>query len=93
MRAVVWTRYGPPEVLQLQDVPRPMPRDDEVLVRAASINSWDNELLDGVAQITVGGRRRPPHRILGCDIAETAEAFRYYREGRFTGKIVVTMRG
>ncbi len=67
----MWTRYGPPEVLQLQEVERPVPRDDEVLVEvhAASINSWDDELLRGVAQITLGGRARPPYRILGCDIA------------------------
>ena len=76
MRAVVWTRYGPPEVLKLQEVGRPAPKDDEVLVRvhAASINSWDVELMDGVAQITFGGRTRPPHKILGCDISGTVES-------------------
>ena len=50
MRAIVWTRYGPPlDVLQEQELERPVPKDDEVLVRvrAASINSWDKELLNG----------------------------------------------
>ncbi len=75
MKASVWTRYGPPEVMELQEVPRPSPRDDEVLVRvrAASMNSWDWELTRGVAQITLGGRRSPPYRVLGCDVSGTVE--------------------
>jgi NADPH:quinone reductase-like Zn-dependent oxidoreductase len=73
MKAVVWTRRGPPEVLELQEVDRPSPKDDEVQVKvhAASINSWDWELMAGVAQITFGGRTRPPRKILGCDISGT----------------------
>jgi NADPH:quinone reductase-like Zn-dependent oxidoreductase len=75
MKAVVWTRYGPPEVLQQQDLERPTPKEDEVLVRvrAASINSWDWELLQGRAGFNLGGRLRPPHKILGCDVAGTVE--------------------
>ncbi len=75
MKASVWTRYGPPEVLELQEVERPTPKDDEVLVKvhAASINSWDWELMNGVGHITLGGRASPPHKILGCDIAGTVE--------------------
>ena len=63
VKASVWTRYGPPEeVFQLQEVERPSPRDNEVLVRvhAASINSWDWELTQGVGSITLGRRGRPP---------------------------------
>ena len=75
MKAIVWTRYGPPDVLQLEEVERPTPKDDEVLVKifAASINSWDMELLEGRAQITLGGRLKPKHKILGCDVAGCVE--------------------
>jgi NADPH:quinone reductase-like Zn-dependent oxidoreductase len=43
MRATVCTRYGPPEVLQLQDVEKPIPKDDEVLIKihAATVTSSD----------------------------------------------------
>jgi len=75
MRAVVWTRYGSPDVLQQQDLERPHSKDDEVLVKvhAASINSWDWELLNGESRINLGGRLKPPYKILGCDVAGTVE--------------------
>ena len=72
MKAVVWTRYGPPEVLVYQEVDTPEPKDDEmrIKVHAASINSWDWEMMKRKGD---GSRARPPHRILGCDIAGTVE--------------------
>jgi NADPH:quinone reductase-like Zn-dependent oxidoreductase len=76
MKAIVWTRYGPPDVLQQQELERPVPMENEVLVRvrAASINSWDLELFQGRAEkINLGGRLKPPYRILGCDVAGTVE--------------------
>jgi NADPH:quinone reductase-like Zn-dependent oxidoreductase len=75
MRAAVWTRFGPPDVLELQDVERPTPGEDELLIKinAASINSWDRELMNGEAQITFGGRLRPKYKILGCDVAGVVE--------------------
>ncbi len=75
MRAVVWTRYGSPDVLQQQDLERPTSKNDEVLIKvhAASINSWDWELLNGKARINLGGRLKPPYKILGCDVAGTVE--------------------
>jgi len=76
MKAVLWTGFGPPDVLQLMEVERPAPKEDEVLIRvaAASINSWDKELMEGKAQITLGGRLRPKFRVLGCDVAGRVEA-------------------
>jgi NADPH:quinone reductase-like Zn-dependent oxidoreductase len=46
MRAVVWTAYGPPEVLEVREVPRPVPGDDEVLIRvhATSVFAGDAEM-------------------------------------------------
>ncbi|HKM89319.1 MAG TPA: NAD(P)-dependent alcohol dehydrogenase [Candidatus Acidoferrales bacterium] len=50
MKAAVYTRYGPPEVLQITNVEKPVPKDNEVLikVRAASVNPLDWRLLRGV---------------------------------------------
>ncbi|WP_159602595.1 alcohol dehydrogenase catalytic domain-containing protein, partial [Agromyces humi] len=73
MRAVRYERYGGPERLRLVDLPTPQPGSDEVLVRvrAASLNSWDWDLLRGRPLITRlgGGLRRPPHPVLGADVA------------------------
>ena len=50
MKAIVFTRYGTPDVLELRDVDKPTPKDDEVLVRvhAVSINDWDWQILQGI---------------------------------------------
>lgn len=72
MKAIVYERYGPPEVLELRDVPRPTPQEGQVLVRiaAASLNAWDWDLLKGQPFITrLAGPTRPQYRILGADIA------------------------
>ncbi len=73
MRAIVYERFGGPEVLHLEEVEKPVPGDGEVLVRvrAASVNSWDWDLLRGVPSILRLGK--PPHRTLGADIAGTVE--------------------
>jgi NADPH:quinone reductase-like Zn-dependent oxidoreductase len=72
MRAVVYTRYGSPDVLTLADVPIPVAGAGEVLVRlrAVSLNLSDWETLTGrPAYARLGGLFRPRRHILGSDIA------------------------
>ena len=73
MRAVVHDRYGPPEVLRLEDVPRPVPKDDEILVKihATTVSRTDCALRAGEPFISrlVTGLRRPKRKILGSDLA------------------------
>ena len=76
MKAIVYTRYGPPDVLQLKEVERPTPTDDEVLIKvqAASVNRSDWETLTGTPLYArIGGLLRPRHHILGSDIAGRVE--------------------
>ena len=77
MKAVVYARYGSPDVLQVVDRPAPVPGPGEVLVRvrAVSLNRSDWETLIGrPLYARVGGLRRPRRPILGSDIAGTVEA-------------------
>jgi NADPH:quinone reductase-like Zn-dependent oxidoreductase len=72
VKAVVYTRYGPPAVLRLTDVETPVPKSDEVLVRihAVSLNGSDWETLRGKPLYSrIAGPFRPRHHILGSDIA------------------------
>ena len=72
MRAVVYDRYGDPEVLRIDDVPMPSPGSRQVLVKVAatSINLSDWETLRGSPLYSrLGGLRAPARRILGSDIA------------------------
>src|SRR5512134_889037 len=76
MKAIVYTEYGSPDVLQLKEVAKPAPADNEVLVRihAVSINGSDREGLIGrPLYARMGGLRRPGHPILGSDIAGQVE--------------------
>lgn len=78
MKAIVFTRYGSPDVLESREVEKPTPKDDEVLirVRAASINDWDWEALHGRPFVNrlIFGLRTPKKQILGSDIAGRVEA-------------------
>ncbi|HTB89894.1 MAG TPA: NAD(P)-dependent alcohol dehydrogenase [Steroidobacteraceae bacterium] len=78
MKAIVFTRYGSPDVLELKDVDRPTPKDDEVLIRvhAASLNDWDCGALDGTSLVNrlIFGLLKPRIQILGSDIAGRVEA-------------------
>jgi len=78
MKAIVYHKYGPPDVLKLEEVQKPTPRDDEVLIKvhAASANPADWHLLRGepfLARLTAG-LLKPKNRILGADIAGRVEA-------------------
>jgi len=73
MKAIVYEEYGPPEVLQLREVEKPIPEDNEVLVKvhAAAVNYGDWAILRGkpfVVRLMSGGLLRPKHTILGMDI-------------------------
>lgn len=77
MRAVVYDEYGPPDVLRVEEIPKPVPGPDQVLVEVAatSINLSDWEALHGTpAYARFGGLRRPGRRVLGSDIAGRVES-------------------
>jgi NADPH:quinone reductase-like Zn-dependent oxidoreductase len=78
MRAVVHDRYGPPEVLRLADVDRPVPKDDEVLVKihATTVNRTDCGLRSAEFFISrfFTGLLRPKRKILGMEFAGEVEA-------------------
>jgi NADPH:quinone reductase-like Zn-dependent oxidoreductase len=74
MKAIVRTRYGPPEVVQFTEVAKPTPADDQVLIElyAASVNPLDLYLRKGAPLIRL--MRTPKYKVLGCDIAGRVEA-------------------
>ena len=78
MRAVLHDRYGPPEVLRLEDVEPPVPADDEVLVRihATTVTRTDAGLRSAEMFLSrfVTGLRRPKRKILGQELAGEVEA-------------------
>ena len=78
MKAAVGRRYGPPDTVTVGDVPRPEPRDDEILVRvrAAAVGVVDGLARRGspwYARVHFG-LRRPRFPVLGCDFAGQVEA-------------------
>jgi len=76
MKAIVYDRFGGPEELQLREVPKPAPKDGEVLVRvkAASVNGSDWESLTGKPfYARLPGIWKPLEKILGSDIAGVVE--------------------
>jgi NADPH:quinone reductase-like Zn-dependent oxidoreductase len=77
LKAVIYTQYGGPEVLQVKEIDKPFPKDDEVLIKihAASINDWDWGLLHGdFVNRMLNGLLKPKRKILGSDIAGRIEA-------------------
>jgi NADPH:quinone reductase-like Zn-dependent oxidoreductase len=78
VKAIVRDSYGSPNVLELKDIDKPEPADDEVLLRvhAASVNPADWHILRGAPYIArmQFGLRKPKDRVLGCDVAGHIEA-------------------
>jgi NADPH:quinone reductase-like Zn-dependent oxidoreductase len=79
MKAIICPKYGSPDVLQLQEVAKPAPKEDEVLIRihAASINSRDWRFMRAnpfFIRLVPGGFLQPKNKILGADLAGRVEA-------------------
>jgi NADPH:quinone reductase-like Zn-dependent oxidoreductase len=79
MKAIVHTEYGSPDVIQLQEVEKPAPKDDEVLIKvqAASVNAYDWHFLTAdifLIRLMGGGLLKPKNTRLGADIAGKVEA-------------------
>ncbi len=78
MKAIVLTKYGSPDVLELREVETPTPKDDEVLIKvdAASVNDWDWCLMRGKPFFIrlLCGLLKPKIKIPGVDIAGQVEA-------------------
>jgi NADPH:quinone reductase-like Zn-dependent oxidoreductase len=79
MKARVLTNYGSPDFFELQEVAKPRPEDNEVLIKvhASSVNSWDWEILMGkpfINRLMFGLLKPKKNTILGCDIAGRVEA-------------------
>jgi NADPH:quinone reductase and related Zn-dependent oxidoreductases len=78
MKAILCTKYGSPDVLQFQEIAKPAPKDDEVLIKihAASINSRDWRMMRAnpfFIRLVPGGFLQPKNRILGADVAGQVE--------------------
>jgi NADPH:quinone reductase-like Zn-dependent oxidoreductase len=81
LKAIIYTKYGGPEVLQLREIKKPSPGDDEVLIKvhAVSINDWDFGLLGGdFVNRLLNGLLKPKRKILGSDIAGRIETVGKY---------------
>ena len=81
MQAIVWTRYGPPDGLQLQEVETPTPKENEILIKiqAATVTAGDCELRGLTLapmfrlplRLYVGWRKPRRITVLGQELAET----------------------
>ncbi len=97
MKAIVYPNYGSPDVFRVEEIEKPIPEDNEVLIeiRAASVNPADL-LFRGASFIVriLTGLRKPKDIRLGRDVAgrvEAVGAIRYLEEGHARGKVVITL--
>ena len=83
MKAIVYTKYGPPEVLQLKEVAKPTPKDDEILIKiyATTVTAGDCEMrslklpLGYQLMMRIGfGFRGPRNEKTGTEVAGEIEA-------------------
>ena len=78
MKAIVLTRYGSPDDLELREVDEPVPEDDQVLIKvyASAVNDWEWGLVRGkpLFMRAFTGVLKPKVRIMGCDVAGRVEA-------------------
>jgi NADPH:quinone reductase-like Zn-dependent oxidoreductase len=78
MRAIIYNKYGPPEVAKLEQVEKPIPKDNEVLIKvyASSVNRTDCGFRSAEYFISrfFSGLFRPKNKILGCEFAGQVEA-------------------
>ena len=84
MRAVVYDRYGDPDVLRIEDIERPVPKEDEVLVRIHATNVLLlKELIEAGRYRAVIDRSYP--------LEDVVEATRYVETMQKTGNVVLTV--
>ena len=79
MKAIVYTRYGPPDVLQITEVEKPTPKENQLLIKvhAASVNAGDYRVRGGkpfLLRLVIGGLLKPKDSRLGSDVAGRVEA-------------------
>ncbi len=79
MKAIYRTRYGSADILELREIDKPSPKDNELLVKvhAASVNPWDWHVMRGdpfVVRLMGYGVVTPKHLVLGADMAGRVEA-------------------
>jgi len=80
MKAIVYTRYGPPDVLQLKEVEKPAPKDNEVLIKvhASTVTPIDLRFRQGKNIIArmLAGLTKPKNSIFGVELAEALKVQR-----------------
>ena len=79
MKAIVYTEYGSPDVLRIEEVEKPTPNENQVLIKvhAASINAQDYRVRNGkpfLARLVIGGLLKPKNTRIGSDFAGRVEA-------------------